>query len=299
MYKIDVLCVGVTSYDFYFMVDHHPEPDEKTIADSFLSCGGGPAANAAVTIAKMGLSVAFAGDLGNDAWGNLHVQELKQSGVLTDWIFRGDNPTPISAVFVKPDGKRSLVNYRKNNAALKTDSIDLSNIKPKVILFDGHEPAISMDLLKRANSENIITVLDAGSVNQGTSNLYDKVDYLVCSEKFAEEITGLNEIDNALEKLSKLNQNVVITLGEMGLIWKTKKSKGRLPSCQVNAIDTTGAGDVFHGAFAGCLAMRYGWKDVLEYSNAAAALSCTKSGGRTSIPDKDEIKTFLTNIITR
>lgn len=293
MNQIDVLCVGVTSYDFYFNVDHHPGPDEKSIADAFLSCGGGPAANAAITVAKMGISVAFAGYLGNDAWGDLHLKELKQSGVLTDWIVRGDNPTPISTVFVKPDGKRSLVNYRTKNAALKKDAIDLSNVNPKVILFDGHEPALSMELLKHAESENIITVLDAGSVNPGTSVLYDKVDYLVCSEKFAEEITGFSNMNKASGELFNLNQNVVITLGEKGLIWNTKQSNGKLPAYFVNAIDTTGAGDVFHGAFAGCLAMGMYWQKILKYSSAAAALSCTKSGGRTSIPDIKEIKSFL------
>ena len=298
MKEVDVLCVGVTSYDFYFMVDHHPEPDEKSIADAFLSCGGGPAANAAVTIAKMGLSVAFTGYLGNDAWGDLHLQELKALGVLTDWIARGDNPTPISTVLVKPDGKRSLVNYRIHNAALGKNTIDLSDIKPKVILFDGHEPALSMELLEYAKSENIKTVLDAGSVNPGTSLLFDKVDYLVCSEKFAEEITGFKDISKVSKELFKLNQNTVITLGEKGLVWKTKQGKGKLPSFSINAIDTTGAGDVFHGAFAGCLAMGMNWQEILKYSSAAAALSCAKAGGRPSIPGIEEVKSFLANINT-
>ena len=298
MKNVDVLCVGVTSYDFYFMLDHHPDPDEKTIADAFLSCGGGPAANAAVTIAKMGLSVALAGYLGNDLWGELHSKELKQSGVLTDWIVRGNKPTPISTVLVKPDGKRSLVNYRIHNAALGQNTIDLSDIKPKVILFDGHEPALSMELLEYAKSENIKTVLDAGSVNPGTSLLFDKVDYLVCSEKFAGEITRFKEINKASVELFTLNKNVVITLGESGLIWKTNESNGKLPAFSVNAIDTTGAGDVFHGAFAGCLAMGMDWQEILKYSSAAAALSCTKAGGRPSIPGIEEVKSFLANINT-
>ncbi len=293
MKKIDVLCVGVTSYDFYFMVDHHPEPDEKTIANAFLSCGGGPAANAAVTIAKMGLSVAFAGYLGNDAWGEIHLKELQEAGVITDWIIRNTNPTPLSTVLVKPDGQRSLVNYRVKNAALNKNAIDLSNVKPKVILFDGHEPDISMELLKQIKSDSIKTVLDAGSVNPGTSLLYDEVDYLVCSKKFAEELTGYNDIDKASAELFNLKQNVVITLGEKGLIWKTEDGQGELPAFSVEAIDTTGAGDVFHGAFAGCLAMGMDWQEILKYSNLTAALSCTKPGGRNSIPTVTEVEQFI------
>jgi sulfofructose kinase len=293
MKNVDVLCVGVTSYDFYFMLDHHPDPDEKTIADAFLSCGGGPAANAAVTIAKMGLSVALAGYLGNDLWGELHSKELKQSGVLTDWIVRGNKPTPISTILVKPDGKRSLVNYRDNNATLEKNAINFSNINLKIILFDGHEPDISMELLKQIKDDNVKTILDAGSVNPGTLLLFDKVDYLICSAKFAEEITGSNKMGDALKKLSNQNENIVITLGEQGLIWKTKMGQGKLNAYPIVAVDTTGAGDVFHGAFAGSLAMNKDLQEILKYSSAAAALSCTKPGGRTSIPTIKEVENFV------
>lgn len=294
MKNIDVLCVGVTSFDFYFMVDHHPGPDEKTIADAFLSCGGGPAANAAVTAAKMGLSVAFVGYLGNDVWGDLHIEELKKAGVQTDWIARGNNPTPISTVLVKPTGCRSLVNYRMTDVAIEDTDLDLFDITPKVILFDGHEPKLSSALIERVHNEDTRTILDAGSVNPGTLLLYNKVDYLVCSEKFAEEITGYNNMNDALEKLSNQNENVVITLGEQGLIWKTKIGQGKLKAYSIVAVDTTGAGDVFHGAFAGCLAMGKDLQEILKYSSAAAAISCTKPGGRTSIPIIKEVENFIT-----
>lgn len=296
MKKVDVLCVGVTSYDFYFMLDHHPDPDEKTIANAFLSCGGGPAANAAVMVAKMGLSVAFAGYLGNDTWGDLHLQELQKAGVKTDWIVRGNSPTPISTVLVKPNGHRSLVNYREANTVLDKNAVNFSNFQPKIILFDGHEPNLSLNLLDRAQNERIKTVLDAGSVNPGTSLLYDKVDYLVCSEKFAEEITKSNNMRIALEKLASHNKNVVVTLGEKGLIWRAEASQGKLPAFSIDAVDTTGAGDVFHGVFAGCLAKGMNWQQILKYSNAAAVLSCTKSGGRTSIPTIKEVENFIGTI---
>ncbi len=293
MKNIDVLCVGVTSYDFYFMVDHHPEPDEKILANAFLSCGGGPAANAAVTAAKMGLSVAFVGYLGNDNWGDMHLEELKKAGVKTDWIVRGNNPTPISTVLVKPNGHRSLVNYRVTDAAIEDTDLGLFDITPKVILFDGHEPKLSSTLIESVHNKRTWTILDAGSVNPGTVLLYNKVDYLVCSEKFAEEITGCNTINDTIEKLAQHNENVVITRGEKGLIWKAKIGQGKLKAYPIAAVDTTGAGDVFHGAFAGYLAMGKDLQEILKYSSAAAALSCTKPGGRTSIPMIKEVKNFI------
>jgi sulfofructose kinase len=119
------------------------------------------------------------------------------------------------------------------------------------------------------------------------------VDYLVCSESFAARLTGIKEAQQALQELSRCNRNIVITLGKNGLIYKTMKTNGHLPAYKIEATDTTGAGDVFHGAFAACLALKKGWDDTLEFSSAAAALSCTKQGARTSIPSKKEVEVFL------
>jgi sulfofructose kinase len=293
MGAIDVLTVGVAAYDLYFAVDRHPRPDEKRVAESFLSCGGGPAANAAVTVAKMGLKAAFSGYLGRDAFGDLNIQELEAAGVRTEWVVRGHDPTPISSVWVKPDGRRALVSYRPPGAGLDRERVDLQGIAPKVILFDGHEPALSASLLERAREGGITTILDAGSVHPGTSRLYNKVDYLICSQEFSASMTGKEDHLEALAELSRHNENVVITLGEEGLVWKRPNREGALAAFSVDAVDTTGAGDVFHGAFAGCVAARRSWDETLKYASAAAALSCTAPGGRVSIPCIEEVDSFL------
>ena len=190
MHPVDVLCVGATSYDFVFRVDHHPGPDEKTAADAFIGCGGGPAANASIMVARMGLKAAFAGYLGSDLFGRLHLEELQAAGVNTDLVVRGESPTPVSGIFVKPSGDRSLVNYRSPDAVLHPECISVSTIRSRVILFDGHEPEFSLLLLREARTRGIKTVLDAGSLNRGTALLFDKVDYPVCSERFAADFTG-------------------------------------------------------------------------------------------------------------
>ena len=181
----DVLCVGHASYDLVFSVPHHPTSDEKIFADAFLACGGGPAANAAVTVARLGLRSAFAGYLGVDMYGECHLGELTHEGVDTRWLARGSNPTPLSVVLVKPDGARALVNYKGGTQALLEEGIDFSGICPKVVLFDGHEPQLSIPLAEQARAEGIPLVLDAGSLHKGTQELMGRVDYLVASEKFA------------------------------------------------------------------------------------------------------------------
>ena len=154
MTDVDVLCVGVTSFDLVFSVDHHPLADEKTLANALLSCGGGPAANAAVTVSKLGLNSAFCGYLGNDVFSDLHFKELQLANVNTDLLVRGQQRAPISTVLVKPNGDRSLVNYRSSKPLTRSD-IGRIKIHPKVILFDGHEPEISFHFLSLAEKNDI------------------------------------------------------------------------------------------------------------------------------------------------
>ncbi len=292
--NIDVLCVGHACYDLVFSVAHHPSENEKIFADSLLSCGGGPAANAAVMVAKLGFSAAFAGYLGRDAYGELHNQELLAQGINTDCLLRGDLPTPLSTVIVKPDGNRALINYKGDTKPLTADAIDFSVLEPKVILFDGHEPHISIPLAKQARQAGIATVLDAGSVHEGTLALMGLVDYLVCSEKFALQLKGNEQI--ALAYLADFAPFVVITLGERGLIWQHGAESGVIPAMTVNAIDTTGAGDAFHGAFAAAVAAGLDWLNVLRYASVAGSLCCTKMGARLGLPSKQEQAAVFTNL---
>jgi sulfofructose kinase len=290
---IDVLCVGAGTYDLVYSVDHHPQPDEKIRATSFIGCGGGPAANGAVTVARLGLQAAFAGYLGNDIFGKAHIEELQQAGVHTDLVARGEHSSALSVVMVKPDGSRALVNYRKPESFLTAGSVDFSVVDTRVILFDGHEPYISPALARSARQREIITVLDAGSIHSGTEELASLVDYLVCSERFGLDFTGETTEDRALEKLGSYAPNVIITVGDRGLVWKNGAGSGRLQTYKVRAVDTTGAGDVFHGALAACLAQKKEWLESLCYASAAGALCCTKIGARLGIPSKEEVEDFL------
>jgi len=291
--NVDVLCVGHASYDLVFAVDHHPTADEKAFAHHFIGCGGGPAANAAVAVARLGFKSAFAGYLGNDYFGQRNLEEFQEAAVNTDFIVRGDSPTPVSTIWVKPDGNRALVNYRRSTRPLAASQLDFSHCHPNVILFDGHEPDVSAELIKRIEGRKIPTVLDAGSVHSGTLQLLEHIDYTVASQKFSHEFTGEDDPEPAAVKLSHYCPSVVITLGEQGLVWKNRHGSGSLPAFSVDAVDTTGAGDAFHGAFAAGLAAGKPWRKLLAYAAAAGALCCTKHGARPAIPSAKEVSEFL------
>ena len=267
--KIDVLCVGHACYDLVFSVAKHPESDEKVFADNLVGCGGGPAANAAVAVSRLGFKAAFAGYLGQDLYGEMHQQELIEHHVNTRLVVRDSSPTPLSTVLVKPDGKRALINYKGSTKPLSADAIDFFSVKAKVILFDGHEPHLSQSVVEFAH------------------------DNAIPSEKFARQFAG--NVTTALTRLSERSPAVVITLGDKGLIWQRGKQSGSLAAFPVKAVDTTGAGDAFHGAFTAALAADMEWLDILRYSSAAGALCCTKVGARQGLPFKESVESYFSN----
>lgn len=281
---LDVFCLGHASYDQVMNITHHPSADEKLFASELVTCGGGPAANAAICVAKLGLKAGFGGYLGTDSYGNAHFQELTHEGIDTSYIIRGSQPTPLSVALVKPDGQRSLINYKAATHALDSGALDFTALQTRIILVDGHEPALSAKLL--AQHSQTPSILDAGSLNAGTKLLMSRVSDLVCSEKFAVQYSGSPLL--ALEQLAMTHPKVVITLGEKGLIWRRGTEQGHMSAPHITAIDTTGAGDAFHGAYAAALAMNLNWIDTLQFASIAGALACCHMGARTSIADKQQ-----------
>ncbi|MBN2426428.1 MAG: hypothetical protein JXR46_13400 [Calditrichaceae bacterium] len=293
MKNTEILCVGVTSYDLYYQIDHHPDQDEKMNAVNFAECGGGPAANAAYTAARLGRKVSFAGYIGKDYYGRKHLAELQATGVDTSMVYQDDIITPVSVVLVKQGGHRALINYRNKAGIIPLDFINPTQINTKILLMDGHEPQISMQFLDSFKNRKVISILDAGSVHSGTELLAGKVDYLIGSEIFALDYTGKSDSDEALTALSATAPNIIITLGAKGLIWKNRLTSGKMSAFDIKALDTTGAGDVFHGAFAVSLLENESFEQALKFAGAAAALSCTKLGGRTGAPYRAEIIQLL------
>ncbi len=144
------------------------------------------------------------------------------------------------------------------------------------------------------------TILDAGSRRRGTELLAPRVEFLVPSERFARSMTGESDLDSedggrrCLAALSRLNgREVVVTLGERGVLYLEKGEVRRLPAFPVRAVDTTGAGDIFHGAFAYGVLQGWALSRTVRFAAMAAALSVARPGGRASIPALAEVQTAL------
>ena len=293
MLTVDVLCVGFACHDLVFDVPAHPGPDEKTRATALLNCGGGLASNGAVTAARLGCRTAFVGYVGADVYGDLHMAEFQVDGVVTDWVVRGAEPTPLSAILVKPDGARTIVSYRGNSEGACGGQFDLRHLHAKSILIDGYQFALAKDVTRYARTNQIPVVIDADALRPQTAELVQVVDYVVASERFALEYSGGASVEAGLAQLATVAPNVVVTLGERGLIWQRGGDRGQLAAFPVHVVDTTGAGDAFHGAFAAGLALGMAWPDLLRYASAVGALCCTKAGGRIGIPTAQAVAEFL------
>jgi sulfofructose kinase len=158
-----------------------------------------------------------------------------------------------------------------------------------VVLLDGHQATLALAVVAWAHAQGVPTVLDADTVNWGNQELVRRCTLVAASERFALEFTGAATPEAGLAQLARLAPAVVVTLGERGLIWQRGDERGALPAYTVDAVDTTGAGDTFHGALAAGLAQGLGWEELLRFASAAGALCCTRHGARLGIPTRAEV----------
>jgi sugar/nucleoside kinase (ribokinase family) len=299
---MDVLCVGHAAWDISVFLPAFPSENSKAEIETMLECGGGPAANAAYLLSCWGAACALAADLGADPYADRVLEEFAAVGTDTSLVRRNpESATPVSVILVnQSSGSRTIVNRKlpRRTSPLTISPPPAWDSPPKVLLFDGHELAASleaMELFPQAKS-----ILDAGSLREGTRVLAERVDYLVSSERFARQVSGLPDLDTpdrqqaALAALHRLNgRPVVITLGERGLVHGTADCFEHLAAFPVRAVDTTGAGDIFHGVFAYGVLTGLPWLETLRLASAAAARSVTVPGGRPSIPSLAHVQEML------
>ena len=284
-----VLAIGYACWDLTFSVDHHFGPDEKGTARSLAQCGGGLAANAAAAAGRLGFDTWLASYLGQDMFGDAHVAELEEHGVRTEFLLRGEVPTSISAIMVKPDGKRALVNHKQTQPAITPGSLNLDALRPDCVLVDGRQLPLATDVLGQAKSMGIPSMIDADSASRDIVEQARLVDIVVGSERYATSLSGHTDPIAAVNSLANKKQSLVITCGERGLLWARNGEFGSMPAHKVDVLDTNGAGDAFHGAFAGAVAGDLPWLDALRFASATAALCCGTVGSRNGLPDQPSV----------
>jgi sulfofructose kinase len=295
--KFDCLGFGVCPLDYLLLLKSYPRLDEKIEAKEVSIQGGGPVPTAMAALAKLGAKVCFVGKVGDDAEGQKVSENLKKEGVNTDYLIV-DRQSNTAKAFIWIDektGKRTVVlDQTKIRPAKKSELLFLDKIKTKSLHLDFREPEINIFLAEWAKRKKAFVILDMGSQRGDVEKIFPLVDYLIVSKRFAYSYTKSNDLFGALNILMKKGfKCVVITAGEEGSVCATPDRIFHKPAFKVKVKDTTGAGDVFHGAFIFGLLKNWDLEKTIEFSNACAALKCTQLGGRAGIPTLLEVEKFL------
>lgn len=288
-----ILCIGHAAYDITTPVEDYPKENTKNRVHSRIECGGGPAGNAAYLLGKWGVETYFAGIVGDDLYGNRIKEEYNVVGVNSDYLQISNKHTTTSSYIIanRANGSRTILTYRPSD--MKMEDVNI-NIKPDIILLDGQESVISEKVLRE--NPNAISIIDAGRDRKEIRDLCKMVTYVVCSKEFAELVSGISiyendSLDYAFKKLEEeFNTTIIITLEATGCAYRNKEGIVEIvPSVKVKSIDSTGAGDIFHGAFTYGISQNWSLPDILRFSNITGAMSVTRIGGRNSIFELNEI----------
>ena len=292
-----VIGLGQCSLDILGQVDNYPALDEKAELNSLLVQGGGPVATALVTLSRLGVPVAIVGAVGDDDFGRQIREGLFQENVDCTYLIQSSqSSSQVAFVTVDTQGHRNIFWHRGTAFPVVPEQLpSLLADSVRVLHLDGlHlEPAIAA--AKLARRQAVTTVLDAGTLRPGIEELLPFIDHLVVSEKFACQFIGRDDSEAAIQGLLGYGSVVVtVTMGRSGSLSMGKGVQPfHQPALAVEAIDTTGCGDVFHGGYIYGLLQDWPLERTVRFAAACAALKTRALGGRTAIPTLQEVESFL------
>lgn len=291
-----IACIGIAVQDRIYYTNQLPSTSGKFVANNYKEVGGGPAATAAVAIAKLGRDVDFIGRLGDDFIGKAIIAELNQYNVNTNLtkIYQNANSSQ-SAIIVDLQGERLILNYPSPDLLTSTEwleHIDFSQYDAILCDVRWHQGALYA--LTKARELGIPSILDADMTPQDITPLVELAEYSIFSEPGLIKLTAETDINLALKKAASISSHhIYVTLGDKGCSYIKDNHIIHYPGFKVKVVDTTGAGDVFHGAFTFAVANNFPYDRLIPFANAVAALKCTAPGGRKGIPTIESVMQFL------
>ncbi len=293
----DVCALGCVCWDMLGTVEHYPALDEKVALLEFTQHGGGRAGTAAAAVVAMGGQVAVFGRTGDDRFGEYILAEFATLGVNTNGleIIVGESSQFAFCVAHRQTGERTIFYKHGSMPRIAADEIDLDALTDcRCLLVDSHHPGASIGGARVARAKGVPVVLDAERPEPRLDELFAASDYIIVPAGLVET---LGEADETLGRQQMLRHGpaaLVVTRGAEGADVYHGQDSFHQPAFSVpEVIDTTGAGDVFHGAFAYCVALGYDLARCAAFASAAAALSTTALGGRGHLPSMAEVKALV------
>ncbi len=301
--KFDVTGMGCISIDLLGSVRNWPDKGTKTPMESFSIQGGGLVATALVTVAHLGGSARFSGFLGTSRLATSARENLQRSHVDTSLILHLDRAEPIIAmVITEAEQSERTIFFTKDNCFYPSpeDYRDMEWMKnTRVFLFDSVSEHAGAAMAQRARDYGVTTVIDAERINRASAAALIEADHIIVPEAFAREYTGEITTEKMILGLRKRKeQSVVITSGDKGCTALWENEIFHQPAFLVKSVDTTGAGDIFHGAYALCVSRGRDPLYACRYASATAALSTLGTGGQAAIPAEEDVLELLQSVET-
>ncbi len=293
-----IVGIGANVFDNLITVPHYPKEDTKLRASIVKECGGGPCGTGLVTATKLGESAAYIGALAKDSGGEFLLKDMLRFGMDVSLVDMIDNASSFASYVILSEdtASRTCVFTKDNLPCFTIDEKKADAIaKAKVLMVDGNELENAVKGAKIANQNKTAVLYDAGGLYDGVEELLPLTDILIPSEEFALGHTGCTSTEDAAKKLYELYKPrvVIITCGIKGGIIYDGKELTAYPSFKVEAVDSNGAGDVFHGAFAFAYSKGYDYYKSSVFSSAVSAIKCTRLGARDGVPEFSEVIEFL------
>ncbi|UCD31274.1 MAG: hypothetical protein JSV38_10760 [Desulfobacterales bacterium] len=287
-----VFGIGQCCLDYIGKISSYPQPDTKCEFSDMVIQGGGPVATALVALARWGVSCTFAGVIGDDPFGamirsSLDDEEIDTSGILV----RNGFASQFAFITAEPHvGRRTIFWKRPTGPSLSPEEINYGMIRnARVVHTDGIFPEASLAACKTAKQAGVKVVVDAGSLREGMLELARLSDYFLASETFAKAFVEEDNPLAACMKLAELGPDVVgVTLGPKGYIALDRGRVIERPAYPVEAVDTTGCGDVFHAGFIYGLLENWHVDKCFDFAAWAGAMVSLRLGGRAGIPTLDD-----------
>ena len=298
MEHFDIVALGFCSNDYLALLPEIPIDNKVQILEHLVQ-GGGPAATAAVAASRLGKKTAFISVVGDDDPGKTIIRDLEKENVCTSGMkIRTGSNSAIAYCWVdKNNGNRSVAWTRGNLTELTPEEVNMDMVRnAKILHLDGHNPRAALAAAKEARKHGVKVSIDAGTLRDGMRELLGYVDILIASELFARQYSGSDDPEKALYQLAENGAATVgVTLGKRGSLTLQDDRIFRCPAFPVVPVDTTGAGDVYHGAYCVRYLETQDPVECMRFAAAVAALKCLKSGGRTGIPNREQVNEFLKN----
>jgi ribokinase len=294
-----LLVVGSLNMDLVVNIARHPQIGETILGGKFSTFPGGKGANQAVAAARMGAAVKMIGRVGQDGFGDELRASAAKDGIDIHYVAVDKHEaTGVALITVDTLGQNTIVVASEANLALTPQDLHAAKtafVNADVLVTQLESPLETVsEALSLAQEHGLKVVLNPAPAQLLSAELLSKVDYLIPNEREAMQVVGAETLESAIDQLLGLGvRNLIITLGEKGVLIITSDGRRQIPAYAVKAIDTVAAGDAFVGAFATGLAEGMNIEEAVHFGNAAAAISVTRHGAQPSLPMRKEINEFL------